>query len=252
MPNLNDFFPLRNTIQKITPDDHKQHMHYLEAVKAFSRITYKSIYVIDYQKKQFEFVSENPSFLGEHSAEMIKEMGYAFYFKYVPPRDLELLARIHVAGFDFYEQVPEEERKQYTISYDFHINNMRGKPLLIHQKVTPLFLTSQGKIWKSVCVVSLSSEKEPGNVKIVKEGDTRIYNYDLPGNFWKANDLKKLNDRERHIVLLSAKGYTINQIAEFLFLSPETIKFHRKKLFEKLKVTNISEAIIHVTNNKLI
>ena len=41
-------------------------------------------------------------------------------------------------------------------------------------------------------------------------------------------------------------------MAEPMCVSPDTVKFHRRKLFEKLEVTNISEAIIYTTNNKLI
>jgi DNA-binding CsgD family transcriptional regulator len=43
----------------------------------------------------------------------------------------------------------------------------------------------------------------------------------------------KLSDREKEILGLLAKGYTNPQIAEALFLSPETIKWYRKKLLAK-------------------
>ena len=43
----------------------------------------------------------------------------------------------------------------------------------------------------------------------------------------------KLSDREKDILGLLAKGYTNPQIAEALFLSPETIKWYRKKLLAK-------------------
>ncbi len=62
----------------------------------------------------------------------------------------------------------------------------------------------------------------------------------------------KLTDREKEVIHYSIRGYTIKEIAEKIFVSPDTVKFHRKKLFEKLDVANISEAIRYVTNNKLI
>lgn len=46
--------------------------------------------------------------------------------------------------------------------------------------------------------------------------------------------------------------YPINEIATTIFLSPDTVKFHRRKIFEKLEVSNISEAISYATNNRLI
>lgn len=252
MDDVNDFFYSRNIVNDISTDDKQQTANYLEPIEAFARTTYKSIYVIDYKEKGFEYVSENPLFLCGHTAEEVKQMGYAFYFKYVIKTDLDLLLKINIIGFEFYEKIPIEERKQHTISYDFHLKNQEGKAILINQKLTPLFLTSDGKIWKAICIISLSAEQNSGNIKIYKKGDNKVFKYDLEGDFWKATEEIKLSSREKEILRFSTRGYTINEIAEIIFISPETVKFHRKKLFDKLEVANISEAIAHATNNKLI
>ena len=55
MNNINDFFSSQNIVTNISENVHKQTANYLEAIKAFARTTYKSIYVIDYQKKGFEY-----------------------------------------------------------------------------------------------------------------------------------------------------------------------------------------------------
>ena len=123
MADMKDFFSFKNSINEIPGGNQGQALDYLEAIKAFSRTTYKSIYVIDYQKRGFEYVSDNPLFLCGHTAEEIKEMGYAFYFKYVIKTDLDLLIKINTTGFEFYDKIPMEERKDHTISYDFHIKN---------------------------------------------------------------------------------------------------------------------------------
>ena len=252
MADMKDFFSFKNSVNEIPEGSQEQTLDYLEAIKAFSRTTYKSIYVIDYQKRGFEYVSDNPLFLCGHTAEEIKEMGYAFYFKYVIKPDLDLLIKINTAGFEFYDKIPMEERKNHTISYDFHIKNQEGKTILINQKLTPMFLTNNGKIWKAICIVSLSAERQAGNIKIYKKGDNKVFKYDLDGDFWKADEKIKLSSREKEILQLSTRGFTINEIAESIYVSPDTVKFHRRKLFDKLEVTNISEAIMYATNNKLI
>lgn len=252
MTKINDFFTMQNTVKAVTDDDKKQVFDYLEPIKAFAKVTYKSIYVIDYEKKGFEYVSDNPLFLCNHSAKEVQELGYAFYFKYVTENDLELLLKINNVGFEFYEGIPVEERKDYTISYDFHIKNQKGNVILINQKLTPLFLTSQGKIWKALCIISLSNEQNSGNIKVYKKGSSQAYHYDLAGNFWAAIDEISLTSREKEILLYSTRGLTINQIAEAIFVSPDTVKFHRSKIFSRLGVSNIAEAIAYATNNKLI
>ncbi|RBW55187.1 LuxR family transcriptional regulator [Tenacibaculum sp. E3R01] len=252
MPNENDFFTSRNTVNEISENEIRQNMNYVEAIKAFARTTYKSIYVIDYEKKGFEYVSENPLFLCGHTAAEVQEMGYAFYFKYVIKDDLDLLLKINTIGFDFFENIPVEQRIYHTISYDFHLKNPDGKTILINQKLTPVYLTQSGKIWKAICIISLSSEKQSGNIKIYKKGDNKVLKYDLEGNFWKTMDKIKLTDREKEVLQFSIRGYTIGEIADAIFVSPDTVKFHRRKLFTKLEVANISEAISSATNNKLI
>lgn len=252
MANIKDFFSYKNSVRKITNNEQRQVTDYLEAVKAFARTTYKSIYIIDYQKQGFEYVSDNPLFLCGHTAEEIKNMGYAYYFNYVIPQDLELLLKVNVIGFDFFEKIPVSERKEYTISYDFHIKNQENKTILLNQKLTPLYLTTEGKIWKALCLVSLSNEKEAGNIKIYRKGNKQAYLYNLEENFWKVDEPIKISEREKEILQLSARGFTIQQIADSLFISAGTVKFHRKRLFEKMEVTNISEAILSATNNKLI
>ena len=53
-----------------------------------------------------------------------------------------------------------------------------------------------------------------------------------------------LSDREKEILDLLSKGYTTPQIAEGLSLSPETIKWYRKKLLVKFDVANVAELVL--------
>ena len=59
-------------------------------------------------------------------------------------------------------------------------------------------------------------------------------------------DAPELSEREREILDLMAKGYTTAQIADGLSLSPETIRWYRKKLLEKFDVANTPELIARV------
>ena len=53
----------------------------------------------------------------------------------------------------------------------------------------------------------------------------------------------KLNDREIAILKLLAQGCTNSQIAEQIFLSPETVKWYRKNLLLKFDAANSAELI---------
>ncbi|KIQ17236.1 LuxR family transcriptional regulator [Flavobacterium sp. MEB061] len=243
----------RNKIEATSEADRFQFGNYLEVIKSFAKITYQSIYVIDYEKMKFEYVSNNPLFLCGFSAEEVLEMGYEFYFNNVPKEDLELLNTINNAGFDFYDKLPNnDERKLYSISYDFHLKGKHDKPILINHKLTPLFLNQQGAVWKSLCLVSISHNKIAGNIIINKQGSDTLWKFDLSDKVWIAKNKLKLKDKELEILRLYAQGLTINQIAEKMFVSPDTIKYYRRKIFETFEVKNFTEALSFALDNKII
>ncbi|RPD39478.1 helix-turn-helix transcriptional regulator [Chitinophaga barathri] len=234
------------------PETDRQDQHYLEVVKAFARLTYESVYLIDYTNMSFEYVSENPLFLCGHSAEAVLQMGYDFYLRHVPEQDLELLALINEAGFDFYANLPEEEKKLYSITYDFHLADKDGKQLLINHKLTPLFLTRDGRMWKSMCIVSLSHHQAAGNARIYKQGSGEIWELPPGKRTWHKSAKPVLTEREIEVLRLHAQGFSIQQIAEKIFVAPDTVKYYRRRIFERLEVNNIMDALSHAVNSKLI
>lgn len=242
----------KNNLGKIPDADRFEQQDYLEAVKSFGRLTYESLYVIDYENMSFEYVSDNPLFLCGYSSEDVLNLGYEFYFKTVPEHDLEMLNQINEAGFDFFQGLSVDEKKKYSITYDFHLVNKDGRHVLINHKLTPLFLTSEGKLWKAMCIVSISHHKNAGNVYIYKQGTDEMWELDLKKNIWRKSEKPKLNKRETEILRLYAQGLTINQIAEKIFVVPDTVKYYRRRIFERLNVSNIVEALSYAEHNKII
>ena len=62
----------------------------------------------------------------------------------------------------------------------------------------------------------------------------------------------KMKPREKEILGLIAKGYTNAEIASAVCLSPETIKWYKKKLFAMFDVTNSAELVKIATDRKLL
>lgn len=52
-----------------------------------------------------------------------------------------------------------------------------------------------------------------------------------------------LSDREREVVKLTAEGYTAQQSAEILSLSPKTVETYRHRAMQKLGLTNRAELV---------
>lgn len=62
----------------------------------------------------------------------------------------------------------------------------------------------------------------------------------------------KLKPREKEILDLIAKGYTNAEIASAICLSPETIKWYKKKLFAMFDVANSAELVKNATEKNLL
>ncbi len=73
----------------------------------------------------------------------------------------------------------------------------------------------------------------------------------------KANKLKRepepelLTPREKEIVVLVAQGLTNIEIADKLFLSPATVKTHRKNILSKLNMNNTASLVRYAMENDL-
>jgi DNA-binding CsgD family transcriptional regulator len=52
-----------------------------------------------------------------------------------------------------------------------------------------------------------------------------------------------LTEKELHIVELLLQGYTYRAIAESLFISENTLKYHTKNIYRRLKVKNRMELV---------
>lgn len=246
-----DFFILSNSVENINESDYSDLSLIVEAAKAFERSTYQCVYIIDYNRQDFMYVSENIAKICGEDAQKIKDFGYKFYIDYVPEEDLKMLLEINASGFEQFENIPVAERTKYTISYDFHIR--RGNRLrLVNHKLTPILLTKDGKMWLAICTISLASGNKAGNVIIKKPGADTFIEYSMEKKKWIQKKEIFLSDAEREVLVLSTQGYTMNDIADILCKSIDTVKTYKRAIFRKMEVKNIAEALAYAQNHYLI
>ena len=59
----------------------------------------------------------------------------------------------------------------------------------------------------------------------------------------EQKEIPTLTEREREVLTLLDEGYTQKEIAQRLYLSPNTIRRHLQNVYEKLGVTNKTLAV---------
>jgi DNA-binding CsgD family transcriptional regulator len=251
MKNIKHLFIPQNLVEDIKNEDYQIADILVKTHEAIARMTYKSLYIIDYFKKNFLYVSDNPLFLCGNTADEVKENGYSHYMENVPDEEFLLLEEINRAGFDFFEKTPHEDRYKYTISCDFYIKNGKKK-ILINHKLTPILLTKEGKVWLASCLVSLSPGNKSGNVEIRKSGQMLFWRYSFENHRWNEITGLALNNIEKEILILSKQGLTMIEIADKLCFGIDSIKSHKKNIFKRLGVKNVAEAIAFAECYKLL
>ena len=123
---------------------------------------------------------------------------------------------------------------------------------MLNHQVTPLKLDSMGNIWLALCIVSLAPTQEIGVAFMTKVNSDMRWKFSLNSERWEQIDKIELNEFEKKVIRLANQGLSVNQIAEEIKRSKDSVKCYRKSLFLKLGVSKISEAIAIATHHKLI
>lgn len=250
MTDIKDFFIASKTVHNAPDYDSNVLSTLIHTVEAFTRVTYQSIYLIDYYKQEFLYVSDNPLFLCGHTAKEVKELGYSFYLEHVPDEEQKMLVELNGSGFKFFDTFDNVDKYQCSMSYHFHLKN-GTKSKLINHRLTPILLTDEGKIWIGMCVVSLSSYKTVGNVEFHKNGLNKFWKYSFEGHCWKECEEVSLKEEELEVLRLSAAGLTMTEISDRMCRSLDSIKFYKHHAFEKLDVANITVAVSRAALKKM-
>lgn len=240
-------------IAKVSDVEYSKVQSYFEMLDAVSRLTYQSIYVMDYCKMNFLYVSDNPIFLCGYSREEVMAKGFDFLLEQCKPEEVRALIEINRASLEFIHKVPVSERTRYSVSYNYHIRSSRmGKWRLVHHKRTPLALSDAGELWLILCSVDWAPDDSNLRATVTSEISSKVWYYDLNKMSWNESSQETLTELEKAVLVLSNRGFTMNEIADAIFKSVDSVKGYRKSLFVKLGVNNITEAIACAKVRKLV
>lgn len=225
----------------------------IHTLETTSLHTYKTYLVFDFYKKEFVYVSSNPLFLFQNSAENVKKEGITFYQNRLVDGEREFLCKLFRATAHFLEfQVLPEERSKYTLSYNVRVLDSQKRKLLLNNKISFMEVTPTGKIWLALCSVSLASSQNEDIAFIQNTVSGKYWEYNTFNETWKEFAVSELSECERLTIHLSRQGYSVSDIAARLARSEDAIKKYRKDLFAKLDVNNIAEAIALAVDMRLV
>jgi len=219
----------------------------------FSRLMNQSIYVADFSRGEFLYVSEHPLFLCGHSPDEVKEMGFSFYEKIIAPEDIPLVMDVNENGFRFFNtKHPEDYREHCYLSLDFRIRQEDGSLILISQRLVPLELSEDNRLISTLCFVTPSYASGPGNDVIQNLKEPLQYRFNTITRRMDIREQAQLSVREKEVLSLCVKGDANLTISERLNIAESTVKQHKRNIFRKLGVSNISEAVYYAISNRMV
>jgi len=137
------------------------------------------------------------------------------------------------------------EKGQLLLSTDFQVKNAKGKYINV---LSQFFIYYSELPYKSVFAFKVHTNIDW--YKKRKSGHHYYLGEDMSNFRYPDEELLKVADvfskREFDILHLLEKGYSTERVAQTLFLSPNTIKTHRRNILHKSGKENIQELIFEL------
>lgn len=200
-------------------------------------------YVINIADYSLSQVSEHTKSIHGLSAQptTIKEI-----IDQIHPDDLEFVLKAEEATLVKMKEIGFEHQLFLKTSYCFRMRVAKGDYHLFHHQAIHLAKDDLGRLTSALNIHTDVHHITQSNNKIVLVtgiGTRDDYcQIDLSKQLPQVN-IPKFSKREMEIVSLVAKGNSSPQIAEKLFISPDTVRTHRKNLLRKTETKNVGEFI---------
>ena len=206
------------------------------------------------QDLSFEYISKNMfSCLGIDPVKM-QEKGMRYFWSRIHPDDLESwLSALNMLMNFTINEIPEEDRKQMSYTWNYRFKNSKGAYVNIIQNTTPLDFDKE---YKPIIGLAHYTVLDP-NVKMDvcasakylnknNEYETKFFN-----NFSQKLLTDGISNRERDIIRLLILNKTSKDIAKKLFISSNTVDTHRRNILKKLKISSTGELVALLKMNKI-
>lgn len=222
----------------------------IKGARANARLTNSRILVIDFDSHNLLYRSQNMPYLDEAGYEDVQRECEHPYWGLIKKDTLDFLLEIKENYLMAGKDMTLEEYSTHICTIDYPIV-IKKHEFFINQKFTPLVMRTDGITRIGVFTVGPSTSDELSSFFITDSGKRWCFNRSR-GCYEVFNLSTTLSVVEKVILGRVQKGFTIEQIADNLNLSVSTIKTHRMRIFKKLHVQSISEALTVIGNYHLL
>ena len=227
-----------------------------EFLQAFDNMCHDLIFAVDLRSHKVVFRSEYHSLyeeidsLGNGTINGKESENVSDFVRYLSGEDCEQFDRMIEAMFALYRSLPSDLQGRLCIMSDLKCI-FKGNGTMLY-KISPLAKDEANGLPKFIlCRVGFPiGANSVVYAQVIGTGDR--YVYDMNDKFWRKSSEGKLTEVEKSIIVQASRGLTVAEIAANLYKSTDAVKSAKKRIFQKLGVKNMAQAMMHATNHKLL
>lgn len=165
----------------------------------------------------------------------------------IHPDDMNFVAGAEKKVMNYlYHVLGADKLRSYKASYNFRFRTADGTYRLYNHQSLILKLDQQNNIVKSLNIhTDISHLGAKNNYRcslIGLAGEPSFLDLEVEDSL-ELIGKKKFSRRETEVIALLAKGFTTAGIARQLFISVDTVKFHRRNILLKSGCANVAELV---------
>ena len=172
------------------------------------------------------------------------------YWGYTQEDVREQLIRIMKVGISCARNFSAQDYQSHVCHTDFPIF-INGKKVFIHQKFTPILVQPNGTIEWGLFIISTSTEKKLQSFIENRSGETWEYNSE-ENEYIRCKSRFHITPKELSVLRCLVQRMSSEEIAEKLHMCPNTVKTHKRNIYNKLDAHSKDEVIIIAHNYHLI
>ncbi|WP_422080586.1 response regulator transcription factor [Ulvibacterium sp.] len=211
-------------------------------------------YIFDIVDRRFTFLSES---LSTTTGEDPNTFQVDDYTGRIHPDDFQHFVHCEeIAGYFLFSHIRKEEIPDYKVSYQLRFKTRDGTYKLFLRQSIALTLDQDYRLstvftnQSNIEHITSHNNHKVSFINIM--GDKSYFGISCIEDL-KSNQPKlTISNREAEILKLVSEGFGSKEIADYLHISLDTVRTHRKNILTKTNFKNITQAVTHFVREGLI
>ena len=220
---------------------------YVEIAQAFAKMLHYGVYLLDKTTELFVYSSDDPLLRCGLTDDDLSKRGIKAFMEQLSIDDYSLIRNAYDDVVTKYDTMPRDQQSRFVAYLNFH-TRYQNRLVMVTHKISVIATDSQGYPLLILGLVTPSPYDCTGFITARITGTDIIYHYHPDSRSWETGTLPHLTDNELTMLRLTIQGHEIKDIARLMFKSPESVKYYRRQVYDKLGVRNISEALSHAAD----